>query len=235
MYRVAVVEDDMKYQQQIFSYFELLRKEQGLEFQITAYSDGIDIVDNYKGIYDLILLDIEMPLLDGMTAAERIRTYDEDVLLIFITNLAQYAIRGYSVNALDYVLKPMTFPAFSMKIQRACKIIDKKRDKYILLNSENGTSRIAVSNIYYVDVTDHLLTYHTVAGDYRVFGVLKDLENQLGDTFVRCNKCYLVNLDYVEGIAEDVVTVHGIPLKISRSRKRDFVQKISKYYQIGGN
>ena len=80
----------------------------------------------------------------------------------------------------------MTFPAFSMKIQRACKIIDKKREKFVLLHGENGTSRVSVSNIYYIEVADHLLTYHTTTGDYRVFGVLKNLEEQLGDSFVHC-------------------------------------------------
>lgn len=234
MYRIAVVEDDRRYRQQILSFFEQLEEEQGLEFQVSVFSDGIDIVDDYKAIYDLILLDIDMPLLDGMTSAERIRTYDEDVLIMFITNLAQYAIRGYSVNAMDYVLKPMTFPAFSMKIQRACKIIDKKREKFVLLHGENGTTRVSVSNIYYIEVADHLLTYHTTTGDYRVFGVLKNLEEQLGDSFVRCNQCYLVNLNYVEGMADDVVKVHGASLKISRSRKKEFMQRLSKFYQSGG-
>ena len=93
-----------------------------LPFSITHFSDGDEIALGYKGGYDLILMDIEMTFLDGMSAAEEIRRADPEVLIIFITNSPQYAIKGYAVQALDYILKPLSYYAFCQRMNhvRSC-------------------------------------------------------------------------------------------------------------------
>lgn len=233
-YHIAVVEDDSSYANQLTGFIHRFEKEQDMEIQISSFSNGMAILDEYHSQYDLILLDIEMPLLDGMSTAEAIRRQDEDVLLIFVTNLAQYAIRGYGVNALDYVLKPITYPAFAMKMLRALRVIEKKKQDFVLLAGENGAVRVSTSEIRYIDIADHLLTYHTTESNYQTFGSLKEVEKQMGDTFVRINHCYLVNLRYVEGYTDEMVRVGEENLKISRAKKKEFLQKLTRYYQSGG-
>ncbi len=88
-------------------YVRRYTRQYGTEFEVTVFADGVDILEDYRAVYDIIFLDVEMKHLDGMTTAERIRQMDADVILIFITNMAQYAIKGYAVGALDYVLKPV--------------------------------------------------------------------------------------------------------------------------------
>ena len=105
MIRVAIVEDDAEVQGVLQEYVRRYTRQYGTEFEVTVFADGVDILEDYRAVYDIIFLDVEMKHLDGMTTAERIRQMDADVILIFITNMAQYAIRGYSVGALDYVLK----------------------------------------------------------------------------------------------------------------------------------
>ena len=97
MYRVAIVEDDKNFREQLQKYLKVYGEENQITFQISEFSDGIQIIEDYRKEFDLILLDIEMPIMNGMDAAEKIREMDEDVVLMFITNMAQYAIRGYSV------------------------------------------------------------------------------------------------------------------------------------------
>ena len=133
MIHIAVVEDDQNYADQIMSYLDRFAQENQLDIRTQCFRDGMEIAEGYTPVYDVILLDIEMPLLDGMSTAEHIRQKDPDVILIFITNLAQYAIRGYSVNALDYVLKPVGYAAFAMKLQKACRILAGRETRYVLL------------------------------------------------------------------------------------------------------
>ena len=121
MIRVAVVEDDAEVQGVLQEYIRRYTRQYGTEFEVSVFADGMDILDNYRAVYDIIFLDVEMKHLDGMTTAERIRQMDADVILIFITNMAQYAIRGYSVGALDYVLKPVPYFAFSEQLKKAEK------------------------------------------------------------------------------------------------------------------
>ena len=131
MIQIALVEDDENYQKELTEYLKTYEKESGEKFNISVFSDGDEIVENYKAVYDIILMDIEMKFMDGMTAAEHIREYDSEVVIIFITNMPQYVMKGYTVDALDYVLKPLSYYAFSQKIDRALSRMKHRTKKCI--------------------------------------------------------------------------------------------------------
>ena len=134
MIKIAIVEDEHAYAMQLQEYLHTYEKENGEVFEISLFSDGDEIVHKYKPIYDIILMDIEMKFMDGMSAAEEIRKVDTEVVIIFITNMPQYAIRGYAVEALDYVLKPISYFAFSQRLNRAIGRIKKRISKTISIN-----------------------------------------------------------------------------------------------------
>ena len=102
-------------------------------------------------MYDIILLDVQMRRLDGMSAAESIRRIDPEVILIFITNMAQFAIRGYAVDALDYILKPVPYFAFSQQMQKAIDRVRKRQKVYLMVPVEGGLRRVDVNTIYYLE------------------------------------------------------------------------------------
>ena len=133
MIRVAVVEDDAEVQGVLQEYIRRYTRQYGTEFEVSVFADGVDILEDYRAVYDVIFLDVEMKHLDGMTTAERIRQMDADVILIFITNMAQYAIRGYSVGALDYVLKPVPYFAFSEQLKKAEKNLARRASHYLMV------------------------------------------------------------------------------------------------------
>lgn len=109
MIRVAIVEDEEAVREQLLGYVQRYTRQYGTTFEVRTFSDGVEILEGYRPVYDLILLDVEMKHLDGMETAQRIRALDSDVMIVFITNMAQYAIKGYAVGALDYVLKPVPY------------------------------------------------------------------------------------------------------------------------------
>ena len=107
MLNIAVVDDERENRERLCGFINRYAQENNLPLVVTDFADGAQIAEPYQGGFDIIFLDIEMPMLGGMTAAERIRAVDPDVVLVFVTNLAQYAIRGYEVEAFDFVLKPV--------------------------------------------------------------------------------------------------------------------------------
>ena len=99
MIRIAMVEDEAAVREQLMGYVQRYTRQYGTEFSVTEFADGVDILEDYRPVYDIVFLDVEMKHLDGMETARRIRALDADVVLIFITNMAQYAIKGYAVGA----------------------------------------------------------------------------------------------------------------------------------------
>lgn len=230
MIRIAVVEDDKGYAEKLQKYLERYQEESGNKLSIAYFQDGEDIALEYKGGFDIILMDIEMQFMNGMTAAEKIREMDDEVVIMFITNTPQYAMKGYMVNALDYVMKPLSYFAFSQKLDRALARLERRRKKYIAVPIKGGMKKLEVSGIYYVEVRDHDLIYHTAQGDYETKGAMREVEAGLGeDHFFRCNKCYLVNLEHVGGIRGNDLLVGKDVIQVSRSRKKELLNQLNDY------
>lgn len=234
MYHIAIVEDELEFRQQLQAYLKQYEQENDVSFQISVFEDGADILEEYKNKYDIILLDIEMPKVNGMDAAEMIREQDEDVVLMFITNMAQYAIRGYSVGALDFVMKPITYYTFSMKMKRALKRAQKKEQKPLVLNLADGIRTLEIKQIYYVEVQNRMLHYYTNEGEIVVRGTLQSAETILKPyPFAKCNHWYIVNLMHVKEINKNIAKVGPYQVEISRRNKAAFLKALTEY--MGGN
>lgn len=234
MIRIALVEDDLNYRKKLVSYLEQYEKESCGKIYIAVFTDGDEIVEEYKADYDIILMDIEMKFMDGMTAAEKIREVDSEVVIIFITNMPQFVMKGYMVDALDYVLKPITYFSFSQKIDRAITRMKKRNEKYITIAIKGGMQKLNVAKILYIEVQDHSLIFHTVNGEYTTKGTMRDVEELLRkENFFRCNKCYLINLGYVENIQNYDVKVKSDVVQVSRSRKKGLIDALNNYLNEG--
>lgn len=234
MLRVAIVEDEKEYIDQIKNYIERYQEEYDQEIKISIFKDGSEILENYQPDYEIILFDIEMPNINGMQAAKKIREQDKDVVLVFITNMAQYAINGYEVGALDFILKPINYSTFRVRFTRAIGRVIKRESGEILLNLTDGMKKLDTKQIYYVDVQNRMLHYHTEIGEFVVRGTLQNAENELKSYhFVKCNHWYLVNLKHVSEIKKNIAIVAGNELEISRRNKSIFLEALADY--IGGN
>ena len=207
MTRIAIVEDEAAVREQLAGYVQRYTRQYGTQFEVTMFTDGVEILEDYRPVYDIIFLDVEMLHLDGMETARRIRERDSDVLLIFITNMAQYAIKRYAVGALDYVLKPVPV--------------------------DGGMRRLDAATIYYIESEGHRVHFYTEDGDFSAPGALKVLEEKLaGRLFARRNSGYLVNLAQVSGVQQNTVQVGPHELQISRPKRRAFLAALADY--IGG-
>ena len=233
MLHIAIVEDEERYAAELEGFVRRYGEEAQHQIKVTLYQDGEDLVEDYKGGFDILLMDIQMKFMDGMTAAEKIREKDQEVQIIFITNRNDYAIRGYEVDALDYVLKPVSYYIFAKKLDKAVSRIETKDGFTLNLGTKTGLRRIKTTDLYYVESEGHNLIYHTKKGDFVTRERMGDAEKVLSDKgFFRSNKCYLVNLQHVEGITDGCCEIGGQKLLISRARRNEFMAALTK--QING-
>lgn len=230
MIKIAIVEDEQVYIDQIQEFMNRFREDNAIEIECSIFRDGDEIAEEYKGGFDIILMDIQMRFMDGMTAAEKIRRFDSEVIIMFITNMTQYAIRGYEVDALDYMVKPIEYFSFSQKLLRAIGRIRKKEGHYITIPVESGVKKLSIEDIYYLESFGHRVVYHTKSGDYDSRGTMKELEGVFSDYgFYRSAKSYLVNMRYVDGVRNGSCIINGEELQISRQKRKDFMEALLKY------
>ena len=233
MIRIAMVEDEATVREQLQGYIQRYTRQYGTEFAVTEFSDGVEILDAYRPVYDIVLLDVEMKHLDGMETARRIRELDRDVVLLFITNMAQYAIKGYAVGALDYVLKPVPYFAFSQQLQKAEEKLRRRARHYLAVPVEGGLRRLDTAQIYYMESEGHRVHFYTEEGEFSAPGALKTFEEKLADLpFARCNSGYLVNLAQVKSVQQGLAQVGPYELQVSRPKRKSFLVALADY--IGG-
>ena len=176
MIQIAVVEDEEIYVKQLTEYIRKYQTERGRSIKVTVFGDGEDITENYNGGFDIILMDIQLQFMDGMTAAEKIRQMDQKVIIMFITNMIQYAVRGYEVDAMDYVVKPVEYFSFSQKLDKAIGRIRSKAKEFLMITIGEGIVKTDIADIYFIEGQGHNAVFHTLRGDYSSRVTLKELE-----------------------------------------------------------
>ncbi len=233
MIRIALVDDNKKDLAVMQKYLQTALDSGDYEFTFESYTDSMEFIEAYNGKYDIIFLDIEMPHLDGMELSKRLRRMGSDCCIIFITNMPQYAVQGYEVEALAYLIKPVRYFNFSQVLKKALERVKKHRteDVSIVINTRQEVKVVPSSTIRYIEVESHNLVFHTAdGGQLRTRASLKTLEEQLaGMNFCRCNSCYLVNLRYVDSVIGNFVRVGDDELLMSRHKKKEFVDQYMKY------
>lgn len=231
MIKIAIVEDEVLYADQLQEYLKKYEEEYRETFEISVFQDGDQIVHHYKAEYDVILMDVEMRFMDGMSAAMEIRKMDTEVVIIFITNMPQYAVRGYEVDALDYVLKPITYFAFAQRLNRAIERIKKRTKRVISVNIKGSQIRMPIESVYYIESQGHTLIFHGVNGEVEAPGTMKEIQEKLRDEhFFRGNKGYLINLAHVDRVVEGCAVVAGEELVLSRGRRKEFMEALAGYW-----
>lgn len=231
MIRIAIVDDEKDYVSQMQQYLKQFEEECGETIDVTVFFDGDDIANRYKPEFDIILMDVEMKFMDGMSAAEQIRKNDSDVIIIFITNMPQYAIRGYAVDALDYLLKPLSYFAFSQCLHKAIARRKNRISTSIIINLKKGTARVNVEDIIYLETADHNTIYHTADGDFESHISLNEAEEQLNNFyFFRISKWFLINVAHVDNYQDGYVKMGNITLNVSRRKNKEFLDKLVTYW-----
>ena len=237
MIKVALVDDDVTEREHLQEMFARLNDEIPQSLSVEPYESGEELLRAFDDSYQLLCLDIEFaaddPTQNGIELAKKIRRTNTTVMIIFITNLAQMAISGYEVRAFDFILKPLSYGDFAMKLKSAIGLLQERKSDTLQIHTPQGFQLLSTEDITYIEVDGHYITYHTFGSVYRVKGSLKDVEKEVfGLPFKRCNNCYLVNLKYVDSIDKEDVIVGGERLRMSRPKKREFLQAVSEY--IGG-
>ena len=230
MIKIAIVEDSAEDAEMLNGYCCRYAEEKKKQFNIEVYNNGFDFMSADRLDYDIIMLDIKMPYMNGLQTAKKIRELNENVCIIFITSMQQYAIHGYAVQATDFIVKPVKYSVFSFKFDRILQIAQKSQGQVVAVRTGRATKYLKLSDILFVETQKHKLIYHTIKGDHESWGTMKEVCDAIGSSgFALCNSSYLVNLRYVDEMDGACISVRGHQLPISRLKRKSFVDMLTAY------
>jgi len=231
--KIAIVEDEKNDSDILSKCLNQYSSSHIYPLGFTVFRDAKSFLFAIADNYDLVFMDIELPDGNGMELATEVRKKDANIIIIFITNMAQYAIKGYSVNAMDFLVKPVNYSSFVTMFDRAVCLYETTSQKEILIKTKDGVIKTNIKDIFFIDVISHRITFHLESSILESWGNLASLEEQLSSNgFQRGNNSYLINLSKVIDIKNNSVALsNGEVIPLSRSRKKQFAIAFSNYIQ----
>lgn len=234
--RVAIIEDDPLFLRQEALFVERFGEQTHRDLTVTAFNSPVTFLKGASANFDILLLDILMPLYDGLTVAQEIRRFNPKLVILLVTSAPQYAIRGYSIGALSYILKPLSWSVFKSEFARAVDQVLAEDRPTIMLQSGAKYLQVPHREISYIESKRHKISVHTIKRDIIVPYTLSSLGERLAPFgFYRINSYYLVNMAHVESIEGHTCTLDDSrELRISRARKKGFIEALTQYLSRDG-
>ena len=231
---LLIVEDEKPAADALLALVRRYEESRGMTFDVDVVGAAFELLDASR-TYDIGLLDIQLPGINGMEAAELLRSQHRVTSIIFVTDLAQYAVRGYEVDALGFLVKPATFAGLAMNLDRALREVAQGTNRTLAVPTDDGFRSVPLSQVTHIKVRNHDLIYHTVGGDdLRARGSLAQVEHELADApMVRVSRYCLANMALITSVLGDEVTVAGgAALHITRGHKKEIELALARY--LGG-
>ena len=229
--RIAIVDDEQEMRDIMHDYCVRYGREHDLRFDIDHYPNGDALLAEYRrGHYDILFLDVEMPGTDGLDTARQVRGVDDAVTIAFVTNMAQYAIKGYEVAASDYSVKPLSYFDFELKFTKALRLAKGHAEMTVTVDTVDGLRSFAIGEIHYIEVLDHYLMFHTDAGVYKARGSINEQVKHLEPYgFARIHKSYAVNLRLITVLNTSNLDCAGTQLPVGRAYKNSLMQEYLRF------
>lgn len=235
MIRIAIVEDSEADVRALSACIdEWCRGHKAEDMECAVYSDAVKFLEQGSTTADIVFMDIEMPYMNGMDAAAEFRKYNRESILIFATRATKYAVRGYAVDAIGYLVKPIGKQAFGDVFEKALRLHrERRRDRTVMLKTKDGVVKVNTDRIRYIEAASHML--HIYMGDtvYDIWSGLDKMLELLPEEFVCCHRGYIVNLKYVDSVQKDGLRIVGQPellIPISRQKRMEFMERLTRYY-----
>jgi DNA-binding LytR/AlgR family response regulator len=218
MLRFAICDDEPAQQRLLNMIADSWAASRNTPARISAYDSAeallFALADD--GPFDILLLDVQMKELDGVSLARKLRETDDRAQIVFVTGYPDYIAEGYEVSALHYLIKPVNEDKLFEVLDRAAARLATD-EITVLLPLKDGKQRIAVASIYYVEAFSHDLQIHTDQGEISVKMALNDIEKLLGNDFFRCHRSFLANMRHVRKVIKGSLEMeNGDVLPLSR-------------------
>ena len=226
MLTIAICEDEEYILEKLCKKTEKYIKKKHLNANVRTFLSGEELLKENIA-FDIVLLDLKLPGMNGMEVAKQL-THNSRI--IFITSYGEYALAAFDVNAVHYLLKPVTEERLSLALDRAFERLEQGNDNVFALVKAGKTQIIPIQDILYCEVFNHQVCIHTAQNTYNYSKTLDMLEKELDECFFRCHRSFLVNMSSVVGQEKGMVMLsNGDRILLSRRKQSEFMERLLKF------
>lgn len=232
MIHIAICDDEPRFVNHLQELLKQYAAQNSEEIKTSIYYDGLELMEQYDPTIDLIFLDIQMKIVDGLRAAEQIRKFNAHVGIFFLTTLTKFALEGYRYQAISYIIKPIQYVRLKSELDKFLMLKKKEAAPSIVIFNDTGKYKIILSDLHFIETFNRNLLYHTAEEKIICYKTMKEAEQELSEQgFARCHTSYLVNLFYVKGVKKlEMELVTGELLPISQPKRKEFMERLTEYW-----
>lgn len=221
-YKIAICDDEQNQIEYITSIVASWSTHKGYSCEIRTFASAEAFLFEYEEdkVYDILLLDVEMKNMNGIELAKRIRKDNNRAEIIFITSHFEFVGEGYEVDALHYLIKPISEEKLTQVLTKAAEKLSVEPSS-VIISCEGETVKLYETDILYVESFLHYIVIHTKDKEYRIKENMSVFENKVSDDFYRIHRSYLVSLKHITRISRTSVNIGSIQLPLSRGKYDD--------------
>ena len=228
-YKIAVCDDEQNQIEYITSIVTSWSAHEGHSCEIRTFASAEAFLFEYEEdkAYDILLLDVEMKNMNGIELAKRIRKDNNRAEIIFITSHFEFVGEGYEVDALHYLIKPISSDKLTQVLTKAAEKLSVEPPS-VVISCDGETFKLYESDILYMESSLHYIVIHTKDKEYKIKENMSVFENKVSDDFYRIHRSYLVSLKHITRISRTSVNIGSTELPLSRGKydeiNRAFIQ-----------
>ena len=222
MINIGICEDELHYRVNIKDMLGDILSTYSINYKIYEFSSGEELLSNYPKDLDILIMDIQMKIINGMDTARKIREFDQNLEIIFMTSFSEFMQEGYEVKAYRYILKPISERKISRNILPCINEIMKKKNNYLTINVKNYVDRIKIDSIVYIETDRPNILIYTNDNKYTTKMSTSKIDKILREHgFFRCHNSYIVNLKLVESMNSNTLKIGEKYIPISKYRVKE--------------
>lgn len=234
MYNIAICDDEIIFANNLKLMTKEVLLELGIDYTITVYTKALEllnVLNKNPNQYNLILLDILLGSQNGIKLGKLLRQKENNVSILLISSSKEFALDGYTIYPIHYLLKPINKKQLLDVIYKEYK--EKFSTRYITISERNNSTVIELNNIFYIEFLNRKILIHTSDKDFETPGTLKNFSQALpDDIFVQCHKSFVVNISKICKVSKTNFSLkNGTTIPVGRIYYQNAISKFISYIE----